>query len=91
MRELDHAFAEIPRIKNKWVFQRQPGAAIASEFKANHARFERMHTFIFGGHVKPDERPQRGLRAAEPYGRGATQDRLDVLGRVIGIPGDPIG
>ena len=65
---------------------RQAGAAIESIPAAEHPALQRMHLLELGA-ARKDEQELGKMRHADIEHGGAAQDGLDMLGRVIDLPG----
>ena len=75
-----------PRIKDERVLARQAGAALAAQLAAEISALQRMHVFLNEGEVELQDMVQEPHRLYAG-GLGAAEDRLDMLCRIIQVPG----
>src|SRR5438477_10422101 len=86
-----YGFDGVAWIEAQRALARQRAAAVTPEFEPEAAAFERMHPLEASHRAEPPEKANRVGDAAARVGGGATQDRADMLRRVIRVPGRAVG
>ena len=79
-------FADPSDIEDERGFARQAGAALAAQFTSEIAALQRMYVLLQEGEIELQDMVEEAHRL-DAGGLGAAEDPLDVLGRVIEIPG----
>jgi len=81
--------ADPTRVEDERGFAQQTGAALAPQFAPEIAALQRMHILLQKGEIELQDVVQQAHRL-DAGGLGALKDRLDVLGRVVEVPGAAI-
>ena len=82
-------FADPPWIEDGRVLARRAGPSLAPQFAPEVTALQRMHVLLQEGKIELQDMVHETHRL-DAGGLGAPEDRLDVLGRIIEIPGPAI-